>query len=101
MSSLESLQKRAFENKVQKGFNVANVEKEFCLTYAEMAEAYEAWLKKEGDVGEELADVLIYLLGLSEMVGVNLGEEVEKKMEKNERRVYEQKNGVLQKVKED
>ena len=37
-----------------------------------MAEAYEAYRKKKNDLGEELADVVIYLSGISETInGVN------------------------------
>ena len=57
---------------MNKGFNVTDINKEFCLTYGEMAEAYEAWRKKQTDVGEEIADVVIYLLGLSGILNVNL-----------------------------
>ena len=34
------------ENKINKGFNVTDISKEFCLAYEEMAEAYEAYRKK-------------------------------------------------------
>ena len=62
MIDLKNLQKEIYQNKVDKGFNVTDVNKEFCLTYGEVAEAYEAWRKKKDDLGEELADVAIYLL---------------------------------------
>ena len=60
-----------------------------------MGEAYEAYIKKHDNLAEELADVAIYLLGLSGMVGVNLAEEIEKKMAINEKREYVMVNGVL------
>ena len=69
MVDLNKLQKEIYQNKVDKGFNVTDVNKEFCLTYGEIAEAYDAWRKKKDDLGEELADVTIYLLGLSEILG--------------------------------
>ena len=47
MVDLKELQKEIYQNKVDKGFNVTNVNKEFCLIYGEVAEAYEAWRKKE------------------------------------------------------
>ena len=52
------------------------------------AEAFDAWHKERGNLGEELADVTIYLLGLAEMTGVDLQAEVEAKIEKNASRVY-------------
>ena len=59
MMDFRKLQKDVYQNKVDKGFNTTDVNKEFCLIYAELAEAYDAWLKKKDDVGEELADVVI------------------------------------------
>lgn len=94
MIDLEQLQKRVYENKVAKGFNITDVYREFCYTYGELTEACEAYMKKKDDIGEELADVAIYLLGLSEILGVNLEKEIINKVEKNEKRQYIQKNGV-------
>lgn len=89
-------QKRAIENKLKHGFNTTDINFEFCLLYGEVGEAYHAWLMKEDGLGSELADVGIYLLGLSEMLGINLGEEIEKKMAINEKRVYKRNSsGVL------
>jgi len=48
------------------------------------------------DLGEELADVAIYLLSLAEMTGVDLQDQIEAKMVKNAARVYQRlPNGVL------
>lgn len=82
MIDLLKLQKEIYQNKVNKGFNVTDINKEFCFTYGEVAEAYEAWRKKKDDLGEELADVAIYLLGLSEILGINLEDEIQKKSAK-------------------
>ena len=87
------IQKKIWENKINKGFNTTDVNKEFCLLYGEVAEAYEAWRKKKDDLNE-LADIAIYLMGLSEMLGFDLIEEIEKKIEKNEKRVYKNIDGV-------
>lgn len=97
---LKEVQKQVWENKVEKGFNTTDVEKEFCLLYGEVAEAFEAYRKNKDDLGEELADVAIYLLGLSEMLGFDLEEEVTKKVSKNKKRVYKKVNGVSVRVKE-
>ena len=88
MIDLEKLQKEIYQNKVNKGFNTTDINKEFCLTYGEMAEAYEAWRKKQTDIGEEIADVVIYLLGLSEILNVDLETEILKKVNKNKHRQY-------------
>jgi hypothetical protein len=95
---IRSGQKLAWENKVAKGFNMTNVPLEFCLLQGEVAESFDAWRKGREDLGEELADVAIYLLGLAEMTGVDLQDQIEAKMAKNAARVYRPlPNGVLAK----
>lgn len=96
--NLQEMQKAVYQNKVNKGFNITNVEKEFCLLYGEVSEAFEAYRKKKEDVGEELADVAIYLLGLAEILGVDLTDEIEKKMAINKERTYEVVDGVLRRT---
>ena len=100
MIDLKQLQKDIYKNKLNKGFNVTDINKEFCLTYGEMAEAYEAWRKKQTDVGEEIADVVIYLLGLSEILNVDLETEILKKVNKNKHSQYKIIDGVNTRVKE-
>lgn len=98
MLDLKKLQKDVYDNKVNHGFNITDINFEFCLAYGEMGEAYNAWLNKKSDLGEELADVVIYLLGISEILGIDLGSEIDKKIEKNKKRVYKTINGVLTRV---
>ena len=100
MIDLKKVQEEIYQNKLDKGFNVTDINKEFCLTYGEMAEAYEAWRKNKDDLGEELADVTIYLLGLSEILNVDLESEILKKVNKNKHREYKIINGVNTRVKE-
>lgn len=100
MIDLKRIQKEIYQNKLDKGFNVTDVNKEFCLTYGEMAEAYEAWRKNKNDLSEELADITIYLLGLSEILNVDLEAEILKKVNKNKHREYKIINGVNTRVKE-
>jgi len=95
MVDLKKLQKDVYQNKVNHGFNVTDLNMEFCLAYGELGEAYMAWLKKKDDLGEELADVAIYLMGISEILGLDLEKEIIHKMEKNAKRVYKNINGVL------
>lgn len=94
MIDLSALQKRVYENKVNKGFNVSDINLEFCYTYGELAEAHEAFRKKKPDLGEELADVVIYLLGLSEILSIDLETELLNKATINEQRQYTQVDGV-------
>lgn len=92
--NMKEVQKEIWQNKLNKGFNTTDVNKEFCLLYGEVAEAYEAWRKKKNDLNEELADIAIYLMGISEMLGFDLADEIEKKVSKNEKRVYKIIDGV-------
>ena len=98
MVDFKKLQKDVYQNKVNKGFNVTDLNMEFCLAYGELGEAYMAWLKKKDDVGEELADVVIFTMGLSEILGVDLESEIINKINKNSKRVYKTVDGVLMKV---
>lgn len=92
---LKEMQQKVYQNKINHGFNVTNVELEFCLLEGELSEAFEAYIKKHNNIGEELADTAIYLMGLSEILGIDLQSEVEKKMKINESREYVKVNGVL------
>ena len=93
---IRSAQALAWANKVAKRFNTTDVPLEFCLLHGELAEAFDAWRKGRPDVGEELADVAIYLLSLAEMLGVDLQDAVEAKLVKNAARRYESlPNGAL------
>ena len=85
---IRAVQDQAWDNKHAKGFNVTDVALEFGLLTAEVSEAFTAWRCRLPDFGEELADILIYLAGLAEMTGVDLGAEVERKLAKNAARVY-------------
>lgn len=100
MYDLISFQKEIIENKKRHGFNTTNIDTEFCLAYGELGEAYIAMIKKQDDVGEELADAAIYLLGIAELLHIDLGKEIKNKIEKNSKRIYKKNSkGIL--VKED
>ena len=72
------LQRAVYQNKVDKGFNITDINLEICLIYGELNESYDAYLNSPETVGEELADVMIYLMGLSEIVGIDLQAELER-----------------------
>ena len=94
MLDIKQAQKRIYANKVSKNFNVSDIYKEFCYLHGELTEACDAYMHKKGNVGEELADIAIYLLGIAEILGVNLEQEILIKMDKNEKRKFMQKDGV-------
>lgn len=87
-------QNLVFENKQTKGFNVSSIPTEICLLQGEIAEFFDAWRRGGDDVGEELADVTIYILGLASMLELDLQSEIAKKIEVNARRCYELRGGV-------
>lgn len=95
MIDLNQLQKEAYDNKVAKGFNTTDVAVEFCLMNTEVAEAFLAYRYQKSDVGEELADIAIYLLGLAQMLNIDLEKKILEKMEKNRNRVYKGTDGIM------
>jgi len=100
MIDLKKIQKEVYDNKIDKKFNVTDVAKEFCLTHEELSEAYRAYYKKLPDLGEELADVVIYILGLSEILNIDLEKELLLKIQKNKKRIYKQIDGVNTRIKD-
>ena len=95
MIDLKQLQREVYQNKVEKGFNITDICREFCYLQGELAEAFEAYDRREPGLGEELADVAIYLLGLAEILHVDLESEIVRKIEINRKRKYVTENGVL------
>ena len=96
---MKEMQKKILQNKIDKGFNTTDINLEFCLLYGEVAEAFDAFRKNKDDLGEELADIAIYLLGMSEILGIDLEEEILNKIDKNKKRVYKNIDGVNVRVK--
>ena len=88
MIDLKQLQKEIMKNKLEKGFNTTDVALEFCHAHEELSEAFHKFSKREDGVAEELADVAIFLLGMSEILGYDLEKELVAKVEKNKKRKY-------------
>ena len=85
----KKLQKAVIENKKKHNFNVAEIRFELLLLYGEVNELFQAWLKEDQEnINEELSDVAIFLLGISEMLSSDLGEDIVKKMAINAKRKY-------------
>ena len=92
MVDLNELQKAVWQNKVDHGFNTTDINEEFCLLTSEIGEAYRARsLVDQSEFAEELAYIAIYLLGIAEMKHVDLEAAILKKIEKNRRRRYFQR----------
>ena len=88
MIDLKELQQEVMRNKIEKGFNTTDVAREFCRAHEELSEAYSKYEKGQDGVAEEFADVAIFLLGMSEMLGFDLEKELVAKIEKNKKRQY-------------
>ncbi len=88
MIDLKKAQKEIMQNKMEKGFNTTDVSMEFCRAYEELSEAYSKFSKKQEGVGEEFADVAIFVLGMCEILGFDLEKELVLKMKKNKKRIY-------------
>lgn len=95
---LKEVQKRVIDNKIKHGFDISDIYREFCLMYGEVGEAVDAYRKKKDDLGSELADVAIYLLGIAELLNIDLEAEINQKLAINEKRIYKKINGVNIKV---
>ena len=85
---LRALQKEVMKNKLEKGFNTTDLALEFCRAYEELSEAFSKLSHHQEGVGEELADVTIFLLGMCEILGIDLEAELTNKIAKNKTRQY-------------
>ena len=88
MVNLTELQKEVMRNKLEKGFNTTDVALEFCRAHEELSEAFSKFSKNQEGVAEEFADVAIFLLGMCEILGYDLEQELVRKIETNKNRKY-------------
>lgn len=98
MGLLYNLQKEIYQNKVNRGFNVTDVGKEIVLMVEELGELARAYKNsdkkpaKETNQKEEMVDavgdLIVYCLGLCEMLGVNSEEVLEKIVGDNKTRAH-------------
>ena len=85
----KKVQMEIIQNKINHGFNTTDIKFELLLLYGEVNELFQAWLKDDSEnMGEELADVAIFLLGIAEMLDKDLGVEIIEKMKVNKNRIY-------------
>ena len=95
---LKDLQKRIYQNKVDKGFNVTDVGKEIILMTEELGELARAYKKSDKKPANEISnreeiidaigDLMTYCLGMCEMMGIDSEEILEKIVEKNKTRTH-------------
>ena len=93
MIDLAELQNRIYQNKINKGFNVTDINAEFLNIVKEVAEAIEAHEQSLDNFNEELADIIIYVLGIAAILKIDIEHELKQKVEIIEKRRYYQLNG--------
>ena len=98
MVDLKELSEIVYANKIAKGFNVTDIPMEICYIHGEVSEIWDAYIRKRGSVGEEMADVMIYLLGLAKIMNIDLEKELLQKIEKNQKRIYRMEDGVNKRI---
>ncbi len=99
MIDLVALQKRIYANKVRRGFNVTDVGKEIVLMVEELGELANAYKRSDKRPAPEISlkeemvdavgDLMVYCLGLCEMLGADSEEVLRTIVAQNERRTYE------------
>lgn len=86
---LIEIQKRVLKNKETHGFNTTDIKFEILLMYGELNELFKGYMRDNVEnMSEELADIVIFALGISEMLGVDLSQKILEKLDINERRIY-------------
>jgi NTP pyrophosphatase (non-canonical NTP hydrolase) len=98
MIDLYKLQQEIYQNKVNRGFNVTDVGKEIVLMAEELGELARAYKNsnklpaRETDQRDEMidavGDLMIYCLGLCEMLGVDSQDVLLQIVENNKRRTH-------------
>lgn len=89
MLNLSKAQKEIFENKKRKGFNTTDVGKEIVLMTEELGELAKAFKNKnKNDMSDAVGDLMVYCLGLCEILNVNSEELVENIVKQNETRAH-------------
>lgn len=81
-------QAAVWQNKLDKGFNTTDVRQEFRYLMREYLEALRAWRLGLPDVDLELADVVLFASSLAEILGIDLGDAVARKLAINAARTY-------------
>jgi NTP pyrophosphatase (non-canonical NTP hydrolase) len=96
---LEEMKKEIEKLVLEKGFynKPENVPKKLLFAFIELGEASDAWKKgkSEMSMGEELIDVIFYVLDASRLAcpTINMDEMFLKKLEKNKKREYQYGEG--------
>ena len=98
MMDISNLQKQIYQNKIDKGFNVTDIGKEIILMTEELGELAKAYknsdkksaseINNKEEIIDAIGDLMVYCLGLCEMIGADSGEILEKIIEGNKIRKH-------------
>jgi len=98
MVDLSKLQKEIYQNKLNKGFNVSDVGKEIILMTEELGELARAYknsdkkpareISNKEEIIDSVGDLMVYCLGLCEMLGIDSNEVLEKIVKNNKKRAH-------------
>ena len=96
--TLSEIQKRIYQNKIRKGFNTTDIGKEIILMAEELGELAKAYknsnkksakeINNKDEIIDATGDLMLYCLGLCEMIGVNGEDIIEKIIKNNEDRFH-------------
>ena len=95
---LYKLQKEIYQNKVDRGFNVTDIGKEIILMTEELGELAKAYknsdkesareINKKEEMIDAIGDLMVYCLGLCEMLNINSEEVLEEIVKNNKERSH-------------
>jgi NTP pyrophosphatase (non-canonical NTP hydrolase) len=87
--NLQELQKEIFENKKKRGFNITDSGKEVVLMVEERGELARA-VKNQNkeEMTDAVGDLMVYCLGLCEILGIDAQNVLEKIVENNKTREH-------------
>jgi NTP pyrophosphatase (non-canonical NTP hydrolase) len=98
MPKLKYIQKEIYKNKVDRGFNITDIGKEIILMTEELGELARAYKNSDKKQAKEIdnrealidaiGDLMVYCLGLCEMMGVDSEEVLEKIIKSNSKRTH-------------
>jgi NTP pyrophosphatase (non-canonical NTP hydrolase) len=98
MIDLAKLQREVYRNKVARGFNVSDVGKEIVLMVEELGELAHAYknsdkqpapnISHKDEMVDAVGDLMVYCLGLCEMLKVDAGEVLTAIIEQNRTRTH-------------
>ena len=98
MIDLQQLQREIYQNKVNRGFNVTDVGKEIVLMVEELGELAHAYknsdkrpapnLSHKDEMVDAIGDLMVYGLGLCEMLDVDSEDVLQAIVENNKTRTH-------------